>query len=239
MPERYKEEILRASALPEGALGSLVSGVRPVRQAVRAGLQDRAAGARDHLVGRGALLAERPHVVRCARPSADQPVVGDRCARAPPSPIVVNHRAVGAGEQALVGVEEMNVEIGLGPARIELQERPAGPAVRRREHGALPDPRRQRLREGHRAAVPRDELKDKITRFMAALVNECRARGVSLLFTVETESLFGLELKLRELGVPHDDLTVMAHAVNTERLGNNPLAFHEDDLLALGLETLG
>jgi alcohol dehydrogenase class IV len=43
----------------------------------------------------------------------------------------------------------------------------------------------------------------------------------------------GLELKLRELGVPHDDLTVMAHAVNTERLGNNPLAFHEDDLLAL------
>lgn len=41
----------------------------------------------------------------------------------------------------------------------------------------------------------------RVTRFMAALVNECRARGVSLLFSVETESLFGLELKLPVRGV--------------------------------------
>ncbi|WP_407739307.1 RAD55 family ATPase [Hyalangium sp.] len=41
----------------------------------------------------------------------------------------------------------------------------------------------------------------RITRFMAALVNECRARGVTMLFSVETESLFGLELKLPVRGV--------------------------------------
>jgi circadian clock protein KaiC len=41
----------------------------------------------------------------------------------------------------------------------------------------------------------------RISRFMAALVNECRARGVTMLFTVETESLFGLELKLPIRGV--------------------------------------
>jgi circadian clock protein KaiC len=41
----------------------------------------------------------------------------------------------------------------------------------------------------------------RVTRFMAALVNECRARGVSLLFSVETESLFGLELKLPVRGI--------------------------------------
>jgi circadian clock protein KaiC len=41
----------------------------------------------------------------------------------------------------------------------------------------------------------------RITRFMAALVNECRARGVTLVFSVETESLFGPELKLPVRGV--------------------------------------
>ncbi|WP_224365184.1 ATPase domain-containing protein [Hyalangium versicolor] len=41
----------------------------------------------------------------------------------------------------------------------------------------------------------------RITRFMAALVNECRARGVTLLFSVETESLFGLELKFPLRGI--------------------------------------
>jgi circadian clock protein KaiC len=41
----------------------------------------------------------------------------------------------------------------------------------------------------------------RVARFMAALVNECRARGVTLLFSVETESLFGLELKLPIRGV--------------------------------------
>jgi circadian clock protein KaiC len=41
----------------------------------------------------------------------------------------------------------------------------------------------------------------RISRFMAALVQECRARGVTMLFTVETESLFGLELKLPVRGV--------------------------------------
>jgi circadian clock protein KaiC len=43
--------------------------------------------------------------------------------------------------------------------------------------------------------------KRRITRFMAALVNECRAKGVSLLFSVETETLFGLELKLPVQGI--------------------------------------
>ncbi len=41
----------------------------------------------------------------------------------------------------------------------------------------------------------------RVIRFMAALVNECRARGVSLVFSVETESLFGLELKLPVRGI--------------------------------------
>jgi circadian clock protein KaiC len=41
----------------------------------------------------------------------------------------------------------------------------------------------------------------RVTRFMAALVNECRARGVTLLFSVETESLFGFQLKLPVRGI--------------------------------------
>lgn len=38
-------------------------------------------------------------------------------------------------------------------------------------------------------------------RFMAALVNECRAHGVSLVYTVETRSLFGPELRFVARGV--------------------------------------
>jgi circadian clock protein KaiC len=41
----------------------------------------------------------------------------------------------------------------------------------------------------------------RITRFMAALVNECRARGVTLLFTVEARALFGPELKFPVQGI--------------------------------------
>lgn len=41
----------------------------------------------------------------------------------------------------------------------------------------------------------------RVIRFLAALVNECRARGVSLLLSVETESLFGMELKLPVRGI--------------------------------------
>jgi len=43
--------------------------------------------------------------------------------------------------------------------------------------------------------------KPRIARFMAGLVNECRARGVSLLYTVETRSLFGPELRFVARGV--------------------------------------
>jgi len=48
-----------------------------------------------------------------------------------------------------------------------------------------------------KAAIHRSRL----ARFMAALVNECRARGVTLLFTAETESVFGIELTLPVRGV--------------------------------------
>jgi circadian clock protein KaiC len=41
----------------------------------------------------------------------------------------------------------------------------------------------------------------RITRFMAALVNECRARGVTLLFTVEAPIIYGFELKFPVRGV--------------------------------------
>jgi circadian clock protein KaiC len=41
----------------------------------------------------------------------------------------------------------------------------------------------------------------RVARFMAALVNECRAWGVTLLFSIETEPLFGPELKLPVRGV--------------------------------------
>jgi len=41
----------------------------------------------------------------------------------------------------------------------------------------------------------------RAARFMAALVNECRARGVTLLFTAETESVFGIELTLPVRGI--------------------------------------
>ncbi|WP_224245360.1 ATPase domain-containing protein [Hyalangium gracile] len=41
----------------------------------------------------------------------------------------------------------------------------------------------------------------RISRFMAALVNECRARGVTMVFSVETASLFGLELKFPVRGI--------------------------------------
>jgi circadian clock protein KaiC len=43
--------------------------------------------------------------------------------------------------------------------------------------------------------------KPRITRFMAALVNECRTRGVTLLFSVETKALFGYELKFPVRGI--------------------------------------
>lgn len=43
--------------------------------------------------------------------------------------------------------------------------------------------------------------KDRAARFMAALVNECRAQGVTLLFTAETQSVFGIELTLPVRGV--------------------------------------
>jgi circadian clock protein KaiC len=43
--------------------------------------------------------------------------------------------------------------------------------------------------------------KPRITRFMAALVNECRARGVTLLFTVETKTIFGFELNFPVRGI--------------------------------------
>ncbi len=41
----------------------------------------------------------------------------------------------------------------------------------------------------------------RIARFMAALVSECRAHGVSLVYTVETRSLFGPELRFVARGV--------------------------------------
>ncbi len=41
----------------------------------------------------------------------------------------------------------------------------------------------------------------RITRFMAALVNECRARGVTLQFSVETHSLFGPALRFPVRGI--------------------------------------
>jgi circadian clock protein KaiC len=41
----------------------------------------------------------------------------------------------------------------------------------------------------------------RVARFMAALVNECRAHGVTLVFTAETESVFGIELTLPVRGV--------------------------------------
>lgn len=41
----------------------------------------------------------------------------------------------------------------------------------------------------------------RIARFMAGLVNECRAHGVSLVYTVETRSLFGPELRFVARGV--------------------------------------
>lgn len=41
----------------------------------------------------------------------------------------------------------------------------------------------------------------RITRFMSALVNECRARGVTMLFSVETEVIYGFELKFPVGGI--------------------------------------
>ncbi len=41
----------------------------------------------------------------------------------------------------------------------------------------------------------------RIARFMAALVSECRAHGVSLVYTVETRSLFGPELRFVARGI--------------------------------------
>lgn len=41
----------------------------------------------------------------------------------------------------------------------------------------------------------------RISRFMAGLVNECRIHGVSLVYTVETRSLFGPELRFVARGV--------------------------------------
>lgn len=41
----------------------------------------------------------------------------------------------------------------------------------------------------------------RIGRFMAALVNECRNRGVALVFTAEAQTLFGFELKFPIRGV--------------------------------------
>jgi circadian clock protein KaiC len=41
----------------------------------------------------------------------------------------------------------------------------------------------------------------RAARFMAALVNECRARSVTLVFTAETESVFGIELTLPVRGI--------------------------------------
>jgi len=43
--------------------------------------------------------------------------------------------------------------------------------------------------------------KPRIARFMAGLVNECRNHGVSLVYTVETRSLFGPELRFVARGV--------------------------------------
>ena len=43
----------------------------------------------------------------------------------------------------------------------------------------------------------------------------------------------GLELRLRSLGVPFDDLPGLADAVNVERLGNNPVGFTTSELHAL------
>ncbi|MDY7231004.1 ATPase domain-containing protein [Hyalangium rubrum] len=43
--------------------------------------------------------------------------------------------------------------------------------------------------------------KPRIARFMAALVNECRSRGVTLLFSVETEFAFGPQLKFPVRGI--------------------------------------
>lgn len=41
----------------------------------------------------------------------------------------------------------------------------------------------------------------RVTHFMSALVNECRARGVTMLFSVETDSFYGFELKLPVRGI--------------------------------------
>jgi len=43
--------------------------------------------------------------------------------------------------------------------------------------------------------------KARIGHFMAALVNECRSRGVALLFTAEAQTLFGYELKFPIRGI--------------------------------------
>jgi len=43
--------------------------------------------------------------------------------------------------------------------------------------------------------------KGRIGRFMAALVNECRSRGVALLFTAEAQTIFGDELRFPIRGV--------------------------------------
>ncbi|HEX8701330.1 MAG TPA: ATPase domain-containing protein [Myxococcaceae bacterium] len=43
--------------------------------------------------------------------------------------------------------------------------------------------------------------KARIGQFMAALVNECRSRGVAMLFTAEAQTLFGYELKFPVRGI--------------------------------------
>ncbi|WP_225414597.1 ATPase domain-containing protein [Stigmatella hybrida] len=55
--------------------------------------------------------------------------------------------------------------------------------------------------DGYDALNRASVRKARVARFLAALVNECRVRGVTLLFTVETASAFGPEVKFPMQGI--------------------------------------
>ncbi|SEM21642.1 circadian clock protein KaiC [Stigmatella aurantiaca] len=55
--------------------------------------------------------------------------------------------------------------------------------------------------DGYDALTKAAVRQSRVARFLAALVNECRVRGVTLLFTVETASAFGPEVKFPTRGI--------------------------------------
>ncbi|EAU67422.1 conserved hypothetical protein [Stigmatella aurantiaca DW4/3-1] len=55
--------------------------------------------------------------------------------------------------------------------------------------------------DGYDALLKASVRRARVARFLAALVNECRARGVTLLLTVETTTAFGPEVKLPMQGI--------------------------------------